>query len=75
MSERLATGQLVNYEQFGRCLDVTNFKPDWDPVLFSNSCYTAHLSVVDRRMALALGKAPPAVETCHLPPGPGNGRT
>ena len=31
------------------------FKPDWDPVLFSNSCYTAHLSVVDRRMALALG--------------------
>jgi hypothetical protein len=26
--ERLITGQIVNYEQFGRCLDVTNFV--WD---------------------------------------------
>ena len=24
------TGQLVNFKQFSRCLDVTNFKPDWD---------------------------------------------
>ncbi|MEV6487669.1 RICIN domain-containing protein, partial [Actinoplanes sp. NPDC051633] len=24
-----ATNQLVNFKQFSRCLDVTNFKPDW----------------------------------------------
>lgn len=30
-------------------------KPGWDPVLFANSCYTAHLSVVDRQLALSLG--------------------
>jgi hypothetical protein len=31
------------------------FKPDWDPVLFVNQCYTAHLAVLDRARALALG--------------------
>lgn len=31
------------------------FKPDWDPVLFVNSAYTAHLNIVDRETALALG--------------------
>jgi glycosyltransferase involved in cell wall biosynthesis len=30
------------------------FKPDWDPVLFSNSCFIAHLCVVDRKKALEL---------------------
>ncbi|MGI9072097.1 MAG: glycosyltransferase [Bryobacteraceae bacterium] len=31
------------------------FKPDWDPVLFLNSAYIAHLGVIDRDKALALG--------------------
>jgi O-antigen biosynthesis protein len=31
------------------------FKPDWDPVLFVNSCYTAHVCAIDRRLALELG--------------------
>lgn len=31
------------------------FKPDFDPVLLSNSAYTAHLGFVDREKALALG--------------------
>lgn len=31
------------------------FKPDWDPVLLANSAYIAHLGVLDRRLALALG--------------------
>lgn len=30
------------------------FKPDWDPVLFINSCYIAHLCVIDRLKALKL---------------------
>src|SRR5207248_2539530 len=30
-------------------------KPHWDPVLFANSCYIAHLSLVDRAIALELG--------------------
>ncbi len=30
-------------------------KPDWDPVLFLNSAYIAHLGVIDRQKALALG--------------------
>ena len=28
-------------------------KPDWDPLLFCNCCYTAHLGVMDRELALA----------------------
>jgi glycosyltransferase involved in cell wall biosynthesis len=31
------------------------FKPDWDPVLFLNSAYIAHLGVIDRERALELG--------------------
>ena len=31
------------------------FKPDFDPVLLSNSAYTAHLGVIDREKALTLG--------------------
>ena len=27
-------------------------KPDWDPVLFANSCYIAHLCAIDRQLAL-----------------------
>ncbi|MEO8519716.1 MAG: glycosyltransferase [Acidobacteriota bacterium] len=30
------------------------FKPDWDPVLFANSCYIAHLCAIDRATALHL---------------------
>ncbi len=30
------------------------FKPAWDPVLFLNSAYTAHVGVMDRRLALEL---------------------
>jgi hypothetical protein len=30
------------------------FKPDWDPVLFSNSCYIAHLCAIDRRLGESL---------------------
>jgi Glycosyl transferase family 2 len=30
-------------------------KPDWDPVLFLNSAYIAHLGVIDRGKALELG--------------------
>jgi O-antigen biosynthesis protein len=31
------------------------FKPDWDPVLFVNSCYIAHLCAIDRQLAIELG--------------------
>lgn len=31
------------------------YKPDWDPVLFVNSCYIAHLCAIDREIALLLG--------------------
>jgi len=30
-------------------------KPDWDPVLFTHSCYIAHLCAIDRQTALELG--------------------
>lgn len=30
------------------------YKPDWDPVLFVNSCYIAHLCAIDRKIALSL---------------------
>jgi tetratricopeptide (TPR) repeat protein/glycosyltransferase involved in cell wall biosynthesis len=29
-------------------------KPEWDPVLFVHSCYIAHLTAIDRRLALEL---------------------
>jgi len=31
------------------------FKPGWDPVLFINSCYIAHLCAIDRKKALDIG--------------------
>lgn len=30
------------------------FKPEWDPVYFTNSCYIAHLTIVNRNKALEL---------------------
>jgi len=42
------------------------FKPDWDPVLFVNSCYIAHLTALDRALALELGVYSDATaEGCH----------
>ena len=41
-------------------------KPDWDPVLFLNSCYIAHLCAIDRELALKLGiYADRGAEGCH----------
>ncbi len=41
-------------------------KPDWDPVLFLDSCYIAHLCAIDREKALALGVyTDPGAEGCH----------
>lgn len=41
-------------------------KPDWDPVLFLNSCYIAHLCAIDRRLAMGLGcYADPQSSGCH----------
>lgn len=34
---------------------LPSFKPDWDPLLFLNACYIAHLGVMDRQKALELG--------------------
>ena len=42
------------------------FKPDWDPVLFSNSCYIAHLCIIKRELAIKLGcYTDPTVEGSH----------
>jgi hypothetical protein len=42
------------------------FKSAWDPVLFLNSCYIAHLCAMDRRIALELGLYSDAeAEGCH----------
>ena len=42
------------------------FKPGWDPVLFVNSCYIAHLCAMDREKALALNLYRDAgAEGCH----------
>ncbi len=49
----------------GRHLDPY-FKPDWDPVLFRNLCYIAHLCAIDRGRALQLGAySDAAAEGCH----------
>jgi glycosyltransferase involved in cell wall biosynthesis len=41
-------------------------KPDWDPVLFLNSCYIAHLCAINRERALELGVyTDVAAEGCH----------
>ena len=42
------------------------FKPAWDPVLFVNSCYIAHLCGIDRKLALELGVySDEGAEGCH----------
>ena len=42
------------------------FKPAFDPVLFANSCYTAHLGAIDRELALELGAyTDPRAEGSH----------
>ncbi len=42
------------------------FKAAWDPVLFLNSCYIAHLCAIDRELALRLGAySDPAATGCH----------
>lgn len=42
------------------------FKPDWDPVLFLHSCYTAHLCAMDRELAIQLGSySDSTAEGCH----------
>jgi glycosyl transferase family 2 len=41
-------------------------KPDWDPVLFFNCCYVAHLCAIDRELASALGAyEDDAAHGCH----------
>lgn len=37
------------------CPALPFFKPDWDPVLFVDQCYIAHLCAIDRLRALDLG--------------------
>ncbi len=50
----------------GATLSEPYMKPDWDPVLFSNSCYIAHLCVIDRERALQLGAySDPSTEASH----------
>jgi len=42
------------------------FKPDWDPVLFLSSCYTAHQGCMDRQLAIELGVYTDAgCDGCH----------
>ena len=42
------------------------FKPDWDPVLFRNCCYIAHLCAIDRQRAIQLGAYTDGkAEGCH----------
>jgi hypothetical protein len=42
------------------------FKPDWDPVLFLNCCYVAHLGAIDREAAAAVGAyTDDAAHGCH----------
>lgn len=41
-------------------------KPDWDPVLFYNCCYVAHLCGINRALAIELGAyADEAARGCH----------
>ncbi len=43
-----------------------SLKPDWDPVLFLNSCYVAHLGCFNRKLAMELGVyTDPRCEGCH----------
>ena len=50
----------------GNAIRDPYLKPDWDPVLFVNSCYIAHLCAIDRRIAGELGVyTDPATDGCH----------
>jgi hypothetical protein len=41
-------------------------KPDWDPVLFTNCCYVAHLCAIDREIAAEVGAyTDDAAHGCH----------
>ena len=49
----------------GRHVDAFH-KPDWDPVLFRNCCYIAHLCAISREDALRLGVySDRRAEGCH----------
>ncbi len=53
-------GPPLLYSDEDKCFDDGTihspfFKPDWDPVLFTNCCYIAHLIAFDRRLADLLG--------------------
>lgn len=50
----------------GEQLFLPYLKPDFDPVLFTNSCYIAHLGAIDRVLALELDiYSDPATEGSH----------
>jgi glycosyltransferase involved in cell wall biosynthesis len=39
----------------GNRFEEAYLKPDWDPVLFTHSCYIAHLCAIDRETACSVG--------------------
>ena len=50
----------------GEDFHTAYLKPDWDPVLFLNSCYIAHLCAIDRKLALEYGAyVDPDAQGCH----------
>ncbi len=50
----------------GRRRVLPYFKPEWDPVLFANSAYIAHLGAIDRVRALELGVySDDSAKGCH----------
>lgn len=50
----------------GRRRVLPYFKPEWDPVLFANSAFIAHLGVIDRVRALELGVySDDSAKGCH----------
>jgi len=52
----------LNANRFG----LPYFKPEWDPVLFTHSCYIAHLCAIDREKAIELGLySDSGAEGCH----------
>ncbi len=61
--------RLIYIEQEKRWKETRSdpyLKPDWDPVLFTHSCYIAHLGAIHRETALKLGVySDPQAEGCH----------
>jgi hypothetical protein len=50
----------------GRRRVLPYFKPEWDPVLFANSAFIAHLGAIDRVRALELGVySDDSAKGCH----------